>query len=152
MDSPSSFRRVPRLHFTLRISTFKPLPYIKPFGAAVPTPPSYNFALLNAVHESGEVQATITLRTTVGALLDEPKEFALTPVVPSSISAPPNPVPFIQLFAPNKTPTMLLETWHHKFLTMKIPGLSWIDTEEIYDNIWSEHMQITQTEHSNWFA
>jgi hypothetical protein len=49
-----------------------PLPYIKPFSAPVPTPPISN-AMLNVVHESDAVQATITQRTTVGALLDDPK-------------------------------------------------------------------------------
>jgi hypothetical protein len=89
-----------------------PLPYIKPFSVHVPTPSIFH-ALLNAVHETEEVQATITLRTTVGALPDKPQEFDFTPAVPSSISSPPNPVPFIQLFGPNKTPAMLLETWHN---------------------------------------
>jgi hypothetical protein len=70
-----------------------PLPYIKPFSAPVPTLPISN-AMLNAVHETDEVEATITHRTNVGALPDDPKEFDFTPAVPSSISAPP--VPFIQ--------------------------------------------------------
>jgi hypothetical protein len=83
-----------------------PFPYLKPFSVPVPTQPHSN-ELLNAVHENDEPRSIITLRTTVGARPDEPMEFEFTPAVPSTISAPPNPVPFIHLFGPNKIPTML---------------------------------------------
>jgi hypothetical protein len=128
-----------------------PLPYIKPFSAPVPTPPISN-AMLNAVHKTDAVQATITLRTTVGALPEDSKEFDLIPAVPPSISAPLHPVPFVQLFGPNKTPRILFNTRHNEFLTMTIPGLSWTNTEATYNTLRSEHMRITQTEHPNWFA
>jgi hypothetical protein len=96
-----------------------PLPYIKPSSAHVP-PPLISNGMLNAVHDSDAVKATITLLTTVGALPDDLEEFDFTPAVPSSISSPPHPVPFLQLFGPNKTPTMLLETWNNEYLTMTI--------------------------------
>jgi hypothetical protein len=79
----------------------------------------------------------------VGALPDDPEEFDFTLAVPSSISAPPHPVPFLQMFEPNKTPTMLLETWNNEYLTMTIPGLTWNNTEATYDALSSEHMRIT---------
>jgi hypothetical protein len=76
-----------------------------------------------------------------GARPGEPIEFEFTPDVPSTISSPPNPVPLIQLFGPNKIPTMLLETWNNEFITMALPGLHWREMEAVYNNLWSVHIK-----------
>jgi hypothetical protein len=92
---------------------FYPLPHIKNQGA-YPTAPTVHFPTLSlySVIQTYSTQPHIKLLKTEGAIDGEPEEpFEFTPSVPSSVSAPPHPVPFIQRFSPEMLPMMLMETW-----------------------------------------
>jgi hypothetical protein len=80
----------------------------------------------------------------------EPFEF--TPSVSSAVSAPPNPVPFIQELRPRRLPTMILETWNDEFLPITLPSLSWVNTEPYMDALWAQHLTRVQIEKPAWFG
>jgi hypothetical protein len=137
METPTIFNKSIPTHLNTKDVTIfyaKPLPFIKNIGAAFFAPPArLSTAFINVVNELDPVQSSRDLRAIEGAVAGDPLEFEFTPAVPSSISAPPHPMPFIKRFGPKNTPTMLLETWNEENLTITIPNFSWKNMQPHYD-------------------